>query len=514
MEEIKEAAEEGTENTEARYIDYRRAFTLTEEAFFRQRRELGTGTPLLSIVAEGSWPGLQEALAGQSCLRFEVLTKEPLGLPGERVLAHTTLHERGLLAAGPGVTFLPEGGIPGREWVYHLVKALLQGAELVYTDEVIITDSRVHRLAFKPGFHFLSLLGRNILGRSVAIHKKLYRSCGGYREDSSEGWYDCLLRCGAQTGAVTHIPLVLLQLPEEMPPQNPWPVEKALSRGGLWGVVGKGTIPGTFLPKFFVKGMPLVSLLVRARGEVQPLKTLLEWVEKRSVYPKYEWVISCPRGVDETMEKYLQALKDTGAARIYREEGALPACLNRCAWEAKGTYLLFMEEGCLPLTADFIGRLLEWAMLPQAGTVGGRHCPGERLSLLPGQLPGLKPVAVGKEEWVWTEVPRAVSCLPLGGAMVQRERFWAAGGLEAGTGQGCMEAFSLTLGRQGYGAMYCPQARFLVPAFATVPLSAGCREIFQSLLQQGDPMFNPNLSHAGPHLHLALPPVPPGEEME
>lgn len=497
---------------EVKYTDYRQAFTLTEEAFLRQRRELGTGAPLLSLVVEGCWPGLKEALLGQSCLCFEVLTDKTQGLPKERTLPGTSIHQRGLLASGLGVAFLPEGALPAREWVYHLIKGLLAEADMVYTDEEIVTDSGAYRPDFKPGFGQYSLLGRNILGRSVAVGRELYSRCGGYREYTPEGWYDFLLRGAELAAGVEHIPLALLQLPEAVPPQSPWPVKQALARRGLQGVVGAGEIPGTFQPRFFVEGMPLVSLLLRASGALQPLKTLLEWVEKRSVYPNYEWVISCPVKVSGEMETYLQALERVGAARILREEGATAQCLNGCARRAEGAYFLFMEEGCLPLTANFIGRLLEWAALPRVGAVGGRHCLGQGLSLLPEQLPGLKPVALTKEEWQWAEVPRNVSCVPLSGAMVQRERFWAGGGFEE-LAVGYMEALSLTLGRQGHGAVYCPEARFAVPMPAeTVPLDRRGEEIFHSLLWEGDPLFNPNLSITQGRLQLALPPVPPGEE--
>lgn len=497
---------------EVNYADYRQAFTLTEEAFLRQRRELGRGAPLLSIVVEGCWPGLKEALAEQSCLRFEVLTAEIYGLPGERVLPGTTLHERAGCSRGLEIAFLPEGALPAQEWVYHLIKSLLAGVDMVYTDEEILTDSGAYVPDFKPGFGMHSLLGRNILGRSVAVSRVLYHRCGGYREQTPEGWYDFILRSAELAGRVEHIPLVLLRLREGQPPQQTWPVEQAIARQGLQGVVGAGEIPGTFQPRFFVGGMPFVSLLVRASEGLQPLKTLLEWVEKRSVYANFEWVISCPVKAHEEMEAYLQALKRVGAARIFREQGTTGECLNRCARRARGEYLLFMEEGCLPLTANFIGRLLEWAMLPKTGVVGGRRCLGQGLTLLPERLPGRRPVALNKENWQWTEVVRNVSCLPLGGAMVKKERFWAGGGFESLSVR-YMEALSLTLGRQGYGAVYCPDARFAVPMPAeAIPLDSRGREIFHALLWEGDPLFNPNLSMTHGRLHLALPPLPPGEE--
>lgn len=499
---------------EVNYAEYKQAFILTEEAFLRQGRELGTGAPLLSIVVEGCWPGLKEALAGQSCLRFEMLTAETYGLPGERVLPGTTLHERAECARGQGIAFLPEGALPAGEWVYHLAKSLLAGADMAYTDEEILTDSGAYVPDFKPGYGMYSLLGRNILGRSVAVSRVLYHRCGGYREYTPEGWYDFVLRSAELAGWGEHIPLVLLKLRKVVPPQQTWPVEQAIDRQGLQGVVGAGEIPGTFQPRFFVEGMPLVSLLVRASGGLQPLKTLLEWVEKRSVYANFEWVISCPVKVCVEMETYLQALEKVGAACIFREEGATGECLNRCAQRARGEYLLFMEEGCLPLTANFVGRLLEWAMLPKTGVVGGRHCPGQGLTLLPEQLPGRRPVVLTKEDWQWAKVVRNVSCLPLGGAMVKKERFWAGGGIEK-LPVGYMEAMSLTLGRQGYGAVYCPDARFAVSMPAeVVPLDGRGREIFHALLWTGDPLLNPNLSMTHGRLRLALPPLPPGEEME
>lgn len=480
----------------------------------RQRRELGQGAPLLSIVAEGCWPGLREALANQSCLRFEVLTGAKAGLPQERVLTGVPYCQRGQFARGRGLAFVSKGALPAREWVYHLTKPLLEGADMVYTDEEIITDTGAYRPEFKPGFGFCSLLGRNILGESVAMTTELYRRCGGLRERTAEGWYDFLLRAAEQAGRIGHIPLVLLRLQEQLVPVDPWPVERALTRQGLLGTVGAGAYPGTFSPRFFGAGMPLVTLMLRASGELYPLKTLLEWVERRSVYFQYEWVISCPEEGEGDMELYLQALERSGAARIYREEGTKALCLNRCAGRAKGAYLLFMEEGCLPLTANFIGRLLEWASLPGIGAVGGSHYWGKHTIFLPERVLGLGAAAIPKGENVqWTEAVRNVSFLPAGGVMMKKERFWGAGGLEKALERGYMEALTLTMGRRGYGAVYCPEVRFALHNPPNrQPMEPRCREIFRSILREGDPLFTPHLCLGDRGLGTYLPPLPPGEQ--
>lgn len=480
----------------------------------RQRQELGQGEPFLSIIIEGCWPGLREALENQSCLRFEVLTGAKTGLPRERVLAGVSCCQRGQFARGMGLAFLPEGALPAREWVYHLTKPLLEGADMVYTDEEVITDTGAYEPEFKPGFGFCSLLGRNILGESVAMTMKLYRRCGGLRERTAEGWYDFLLRGAEQAGRIGHIPLVLLSLQKQSLSAEPWPVERALIRQGLRGTVGTGAYSGTFSPRFFGVGMPLVTLLLRASGELYPLKNLLEWVERRSVYFRYEWVISCCEKVAGDMETYLQALERSGAARIYREEGTKALCLNRCARRAKGAYLLFMEEGCLPLTANFTGRLLEWASLPGMGAAGGSHCWRRKTIFLPEGMPGLGAATIPKGENArWTEVVRNVSFLPAGGVMMKKERFWGAGGLEETLERGYMEAMTLTMGRRGYGAVYCPDARFaLCNPPNRQPMEPRCREIFRSILREGDPLFTPHLCLGNRGLGTYLPPLPPGEQ--
>lgn len=494
------------------YTRYLQAFTLTEEAFFRQRREMGEGAPLLSVVIEGvGWRGLKEALGAQSTLRFEVLTDRPLGLPHERVLAGTSPHERALASKGLGVAFLPFGALPRREWVYHMGRGLLEGGDLLYTDE----DTPEGELIFKPGYGDYSLLCQNILGRSAVMEKTLYARCGGWRNRSWEGWYDFLLRGGELSHKPMHIPLVLLTVPKQEPGEGVWPVEAAMRRRGLFGLAGKGEVPGTVLPRFFLEGQPAVTLLLRARGEIQPLKTLLEWVERRSVYPNFHWALSCPPLRDGSMKAYLKALEQNGAAEVYIEEGTVPACLNRRAAEAKGAYLLCMEEGCLPLTANFMGRLLEWAALPRVGMVGSMLSLEDGRTLLPGTLPLFPYLAVEKGQGrLWTQVPRQVSCLPLGGTMVKRETFLRAGGLEEGPERGWMEALSLKLGRQGYACVYCPQSRFSAqPKRGGKPKNQGFWDIFGPLLWEGDPLFNPNLGYEDPCLRPALPPLPPGESL-
>ena len=491
------------------YQTYVDAFRLTPGAEKRQREALGAGEPLLSfiLVDEGEISGLRRSLQTQSCSRFEVLTEKEEGLPHQRVVQEDSLHRRALAARGKGILFLPRGSRLTPECVYHLGRALLEGGELVFGDEDTLLHGRRQEPLFKPGRGDFTLLSGNYMGRCVALEKNAYRRCGGLQAWSPEALWDMLLRAEEQGIVARHIPLILLSLPKEKSAPAPWPAQRAMYRRGLGGFAEKSGIPGVFALRPAVKKPSLVSMLLPCSGTLFPLKRLLEWVERRSVYPYYEWILLCPDRLHEDTRRYLHALEKNGAARVLLSKASLPVQLNMGAREARGECLLFMEEGCLPRTADFMGWLFAWAMAPGVAAVGGKRELHPGVALLPGGLPGVAPTLI-KEGSFWTDRLRSVSCLPAGGTMLRRQVFLSAGGFDEDlTEGGHMEALCLKLGR----CVYCPQAVFELEGAAVrndpLPDTAPYRDIFRPLFIRGDPLFTPQLRYGS--LELNLPPRPP-----
>lgn len=472
--------------------------TLTPEAAAAQRGAVFLAAPRFAVVETSPGRALNASLAGQTYGRYvlsdlsrRVAADYYLFLPGETRLAPDAL--------------------------FRLARASGGGRELLYADEDTLLNGRRCRPRFKPAFSPHTLLSYEYIGRGFCISRALLAAVGGWPGPDAARRYAFLLGATALADRIAHLPFLLFSLPPEKPSADPAPLRTALGRDAL---ILPGPCPGTFLPRFSVKGEPLVSVIASDEAGSNALKNTLLAVEQRMQLPRYELVVAAGK----PLGPFLRALKDRGVSVLSRP-GASPCALrNEGARAARGRFLLFLQGGCEPLSPDFGQRLTEWADRPDVGAVGPRVLDdqGRLISLgtVVGLLGGLGSPGFGlREEAVGAAFPRLlcprdVSCLAHWALMIRRDRFWAAGGFDPSLSHlGYAEELCLRLRRRGLFNLCAPGVRFRL--LTAKPLEpdrlnlSHCKDAFYPLLRTGDPCCNPNLSMASPLPRPALPPRPP-----
>lgn len=472
--------------------------TLTPKAAAAQRRAVFSAAPLFAVVVTAPGRALNASLIRQTYPRF-VLTD----------LSHRP--------AADYYLFLPGQARLAPDALFRLAMAAGGGRELLYGDEDELVRGSRCRPRFKPSYSPHTLLSYDYMGRGLCVSRSLLSAAGGWPGPDGARRYAFSLRAAKMAERVAHVPFLLFSLPPEKPCLDPAPLKGALGREAL---VLPGPCPGTFLPRFGVRGDPLVSVVASDENGSEALKSTLLAVEQRIQLPRVEFLVAAGR----PLTPCLQALQKQGVP-VLRRPGAGPCALwNEAARAAHGRFLLFLHGGCAPLSPDFGQRLTEWADRPDVGAVAPLVLDGQGRVLstgtVVGLLGGLGSVGFGRNVEALRAAcpellcPRDVSCLPPWALMIRRDRFLAAGGFDPSlTRLGYVEELCLRLRRRGLFSLCAPSVRFRLPALPLIhPDEANlrrCRDVFYPLLRTGDPFYNHNLSMAAPLPRPALPPRPP-----
>lgn len=472
--------------------------TLTEEAAAAQRRAAFFAGPRFAVIETEPGRDLRSSLERQTYGRY--------------VLSDLTRR-----VAADYYLFLPGGARLRPDALFRLAVAAGGGRELLYTDEDALVGGRRCSPRFKPSFSPHVLVSFDYLGRAVCVSRSLLDGVRGWPGPTATRRYGFWLRAAALADRVVHLPFVLASLPPEEPCADSSPLKQALGDRAL---ILPGPAAGTFLPRFSVKGEPLVSVIAGDENGSEALKSSLLAVEQRMQLPRYEFIVAAGR----PLTPFLRALKSSGVTVLERPDASPCALWNDAARTARGRFLLFLSGGCAPLSPDFGQRLTEWADRPDVGAVGPLVLDGQGRILSLGTAVGLFG-GLGSPGFSLTErelrgacprllCPRDVSCLPPWALMIRRDRFLAVGGFDPALGRlGYAEELCLRLRRRGLFSLCAPGIRFRLDALADPKPDQlnlrRLREVFYPLLRMGDPFYNPNLSLTSPLPRPALPPRPP-----
>ncbi|MBQ3786851.1 MAG: glycosyltransferase [Lachnospiraceae bacterium] len=214
------------ERAESGYDASFKASRVTAEELTLQREEKWDTKPYLSVVIpayeplEDHFRTLLDSLLIQSFENFEVIIADAssnedikllLGEYDDERLVYINLKSNGGIsdntneglrhAKGSAVVFCDHDDFMEPDALYHVAKALNDGARLVYTDEDKYEETspgegRFYRPNIKPDFDYDLLLSNNYISHLCAVDMELVKSLGGLRNkyDGSQD-YDLILRC-------------------------------------------------------------------------------------------------------------------------------------------------------------------------------------------------------------------------------------------------------------------------------------------------------------------------------
>ncbi len=435
----------------------------------------------------------------------------------------TTLQNAWVLFVHAGAIFLPSGLL-----LVALEAMQAPNCRALYADEMLSGDTGTMEHRLRPDFNLDMLLScpadiaRHWFFRSNVLH-----TAGGFDlafEDAAE--FEWLLRLIETDGLAglghVHEPLLITQEPPlATQAQEVRALQKHLRARGYDNASVDTTLPGCYRILYGHQAQPLVSIIIPTRDQFALLERCVSSLLEKTAYPHYEILLVDNGSTDPAACAWLDGLAALGEARIrvlrYPEEFNYAAMNNLGAREARGDYLVLLNNDTAIVQGDWLDALLNHAQRPEVGVVGAKLLYPSGQVQHAGLLLGLHGMAgypfsgaeAGAPGYMHRlEIDQNYSAVSAACLMVRRALYDKLGGMDA-------EAFPLICGDMdlclraraaGYLTVWTPHAVLLHEKGATlaaVPPEAFAqqRERAQDAMYRRwlpalahDPAYNRNLS--------------------
>lgn len=262
--------------------------------------------------------------------------------------------------------------------------------DLLYSDEDMVDEHDwFHEPHFKPQWSPDKLLSNNYITHLAVIRTALLREVGGLRvglEGAQD--HDLVLRITERTQRIRHIPRVLYHWRRhagstaQSMMAKPYALTAAFT--ALSDALERRGQPGTvqfchesapyFIVRYHIARPGRVSILVPTRDHAGVLKKCLRSIFARTQYADFEVVVidngSEQKETLQLLEQY--RCQQAERFRVVSKPGPFnfSRLINVGAAEARGHYLLLLNNDTEVIHADWLGAMVEQAQRPTVGCVG------------------------------------------------------------------------------------------------------------------------------------------------
>lgn len=296
------------------------------------------------------------------------------------------------LAAGEYLMLCDHDDTLEPDALYEIVKAINDtGADVLYTDEDKVSMDGRHYFDpnFKPDFNLFRLRENNYICHIFVVKKSLTDETGLLRSEFDGAQdFDFILRCCEKAQKIMHIPKVLYHWRCHMDSTAADPSSKAYAyeagrkavrehyqRLGIDAKVEMTERPGWYRSHVKVQGNPLISVIIPNKDHTDDLELCLFSMTRKSTYRNYEILIVENNSEKEETFEYYRKLPDRyPKARVltWEKEFNYSAINNFAAKEAKGEYLLFLNNDVEILTPDWMEEMLQNCQQENVAAVGAK----------------------------------------------------------------------------------------------------------------------------------------------
>lgn len=254
---------------------------------------------------------------------------------------------------------------------------------LIYTDEDdIAADGKRQYPRFKPDFNLDMLRSTYYLGPVFARRNALPADQLPFQMPGAEE-HDLALRLLDAHGeaAIGHITDVLVHWPQALPRVvDEYASQLALSdhlqRAGIAGEVLNGYLPGTFRVAYQHPTQASVTIIIPNKDKIEFLEPCLDSLLDKTDYPNYDVIVVDNQSTDPDLFEYYEQIRAAQPDRVrildYPHEFNYSAICNLAASEAKGEYVLFLNNDTQILHPEWLSRMMAHAQRPEVGVVGAR----------------------------------------------------------------------------------------------------------------------------------------------
>lgn len=420
--------------------------------------------------------------------------------------------------------------------LYEVVKELNKAVDtdVIYTDEDKVSTAMDEYFSpnFKPDFNLDMLRSNNYFCHFFVAKKELIETVGGFRgEYNGAQDYDLFLRCIEKAERIAHIPKILYhwRVHQESTADNPLSkmyaydagqkaIEQHLKRCGVTAEVSKTENLGFYRVKYQQEGSPLVSILIPNKDQKDTLDQCLKSIEARTDYENYEIIIIENNSTEQETFEYYKQIKNPKIRVIeWKDEFNYSAINNFGVRHAKGEYLLFLNNDIEVINSDWLGEMLSNCQREEVGAVGAKLYYPDNTVQHAGVIVGIGGVAgsvfVGLKRGYTGYMHRAsiqqnLSAVTAACMMVKKSVFEEVGGFEEELKVAFNDIdFCLKIREKGHLIVYDPYVELYHYESKTRGAEDTTEKIrrfqseieymrshWSSILKNGDPAYNPNLS--------------------
>ena len=297
------------------------------------------------------------------------------------------------ISTGDFVAFADHDDVLTANALFEYVKAYNENPklEVFYSDEDKMTmdGNKFFQPHFKPDFNLDLLCSVNYICHLFMAKKSLIEKVGMLRPEYDGAQdYDFIFRCVEATDQICHVPKILYhwRSHEQSTSENPESKRYAFDAGqravqahydriGVKAEVLQGEYLGLYRTKFIRDYDPLISIIIPNKDHIEDLRRCMNSIEEKSTYQNYEYIIVENNSTQkETFEYYQKLEKEDPKAHVLYWDGPFnySAINNFGAKEAKGEYLLLLNNDTEIINPDCLEELLGYCMRDDVGIVGAR----------------------------------------------------------------------------------------------------------------------------------------------
>ncbi|MCP8464853.1 glycosyltransferase [Pseudomonas sp. ZM23] len=262
------------------------------------------------------------------------------------------------------------------------------GMACCYFDQDQLVDGVPSAPVFKPDFNLDLLRSYPYVGACVALDARALSELGGLNPEHGRlATVDLFLRAAETRGldSIGHIAEVLVHgerslgqwlTDERVVAEVPRVVSAHLQRLGVPHRIEPGVLPMINRVTYDYPEQPLVSILVPTRDQLPLLQRCVESLLDKTRYRHYELLIIDNGSQDADAVQWLAGIDalDSEQVRVlrYPQPFNFSAMNNFAARQARGEYLVLLNNDTAIIDGGWLDALLNHARRPEVGVVGAK----------------------------------------------------------------------------------------------------------------------------------------------
>lgn len=450
------------------------------------------------------------------------------------------------LATGEYIGLFDHDDILHPSTLYEYVKAVNeQDADYIYCDETTFKNGDINKMLtmhFKPDYAVDNLRANNYICHFSVFAKRLLEGEELFRSrfDGSQD-HDMILRMTDRAKHIVHIPKLLyywrchegsvasgIDAKPYVVAAAKGAVADHLRRHGFthFQITSTRAFETIFKIRYEIIGDPMISIVIPNKDHAADLKRCITSILEKSTYENYEIVIVENGSETKEIFEYYTSLKEYDNIRVVTYEKPeeqngfnYSAVNNFGVKQTKGDYILLLNNDTEVITVNWMEELLMYAQREDVGAAGAKLYYGNKtiqhagvvLQLGAHRTAGHSHYGQSRENLGYMGrlcYAQNVSAVTGACLLVKKSLFEEVGGLDESFAISLNDVdFCLKLREKGLLNVFTPFAELYHYESVSRGLddsgekaerynreSAHFREKWKTVLEKGDPYYNPNFS--------------------